>query len=72
MSKRIKLGITEWALLGEGASGFYKTIDELRKYEYTGWLISEIFYDRGPISHLSEEPVELMIKDYQVLRDISW
>jgi sugar phosphate isomerase/epimerase len=60
------------ALLGEGATGFYKTIDELRKHEYTGWLISENFYDRGPISHLSEDPVELMKKDYQVLKDIIW
>ena len=60
------------ALLGEGATGFYKTIDKLREYEYTGWLISENFYDRGPISQLSEDPVALMKKDYQVLRDISW
>jgi sugar phosphate isomerase/epimerase len=60
------------ALLGEGATGFYKTIDELRKYEYTGWLISENYYDRGPISHLSEDSVELMKKDYQVLKDIIW
>ena len=60
------------ALLGEGASGFYKTIDELKKYEYSGWLISENFYDRGPISRLSEDPVELMKKDFQVLKDIRW
>jgi sugar phosphate isomerase/epimerase len=60
------------ALLGEGASGFYKTIDELRKYEYSGWLISENFYDRGPISQLSEDPVALMEKDFKVLRDIRW
>jgi len=60
------------ALLGEGASGFYKTIDELRKYEYSGWLISENFYDRGPISQISDDPVELIKKDYQVLKDISW
>ena len=60
------------ALLGEGDTGFYKTIDELRKYEYSGWLISENFYDRGPIGQLSEDPVALMKKDYQVLRDIRW
>ncbi|MGD8443416.1 MAG: sugar phosphate isomerase/epimerase family protein [Desulfobacterales bacterium] len=60
------------ALLGEGASGFYITIDELRKYEYTGWLISENFYDRGPISQLSEDPVELMKKDFKVMSDIRW
>ena len=60
------------ALLGQGATGFYKTIDELRKYEYGGWLISENFYDRGPISRLSQDPVELMKKDYQVLKNICW
>jgi sugar phosphate isomerase/epimerase len=60
------------ALLGEGDTGFYKTIDKLREYGYTGWLISENFYDRGPISQLSEDPVELMNKDFQVLRDIRW
>jgi sugar phosphate isomerase/epimerase len=60
------------ALLGEGATDFYKTIDELRKYEYSGWLISENFYDRGPIGNLSEDPVELMQKDYQVLEGIAW
>ena len=60
------------ALLGQGATSFFKTIDELRKYEYTGWLISENFYDRGPISQLSEDPGVLMKKDYQVLKDIIW
>ena len=48
------------------------TIDELKKYEYTSWLISENFYDRGPVSALSDDPVELMLKDYQVLKSIAW
>jgi sugar phosphate isomerase/epimerase len=60
------------ALLGQGDSRFFDTIAELRKCEYSGWLISENFYDRGPVGKLSEDPVELMGKDYQVLKDIIW
>lgn len=60
------------ALLGQGTTGFYQTIDALKRCHYTGWLISENFYDRGPVSALSDDPVELMLKDYQVLQSIAW
>jgi sugar phosphate isomerase/epimerase len=60
------------ALLGEGDSRFFDTIAELRKCGYSGWLISENFYDRGPIGKLNMDPVELMRKDYQVLKSIAW
>ena len=60
------------ALLGEGDSGFFDTIAELRRCGYSGWLISENFYDRGPISKLSNDPKELMSKDYQILKSIVW
>lgn len=60
------------ALLGKGDSGFFDTIASLRKCGYSGWLISENFYDRGPISKLSDDPKALMLKDYQVLKSIVW
>jgi sugar phosphate isomerase/epimerase len=60
------------ALLGKGDSGFFDTIAELRKCGYSGWLISENFYDRGPVSRLSDDPIELMSKDYQALKSIAW
>jgi sugar phosphate isomerase/epimerase len=60
------------ALLGEGTSGFYDTIAQLRKCGYSGWLISENFYDRGPVSKLSDDPKALMLKDYQILKSIVW
>jgi sugar phosphate isomerase/epimerase len=60
------------ALLGEGDSEFFNTIAELRKCGYNGWLISENFYDRGPISKLDDDPIALMQKDYQTLQDIVW
>ena len=44
----------------------------MRRCGYSGWLISENFYDRGPIGKLSEDPVELMQKDYQALKGIAW
>lgn len=60
------------ALLGKGDSGFFDTIAELRRCGYSGWLISENFYDRGPVSRLSDDPKALMLKDYQVLKSIVW
>jgi sugar phosphate isomerase/epimerase len=60
------------ALLGQGDSRFFDTIAELRRCGYSGWLISENFYDRGPIGKLSDDPVELMSKDYQTLKRIAW
>jgi sugar phosphate isomerase/epimerase len=60
------------ALLGKGDSGFFDTMDELRKWGYSGWLISENFYDRGPIGKLCDDPKALMLKDYQGLEDIVW
>jgi sugar phosphate isomerase/epimerase len=60
------------ALIGEGDSEFFDTIAELRRCGYRGWLISENFYDRGPVSRLSDDPVELMSKDYQTLKGIVW
>jgi sugar phosphate isomerase/epimerase len=60
------------ALLGQGDSGFFDTIAELRKGGYEGWLISENFYDRGPVAKLDDDPKALMAKDYQVLKNILW
>jgi len=60
------------ALLGEGDSGFFDTIAELRRCGYSGWLISENFYDRGPVSKLSNDPKALMMKDYQTMKSIVW
>lgn len=60
------------ALLGKGDSGFFDTIAELRRCGYSGWLISENFYDRGPVSKLSNDPKALMLKDYQILKRVAW
>lgn len=60
------------ALLGEGDSGFFDTIAELRRCGYSGWLISENFYDRGPISKLNNDPKALLLKDYQTMKSIAW
>lgn len=60
------------ALLGEGDSRFFDTIAELRRCGYKGWLVSENFYDRGPVSKLSDDPKALLLKDYQTMKSIVW
>lgn len=55
------------ALLGEGDSGFVLSINALKRTGYSGWLIIENYYDRGPLSERNENPAELIKSDYQAL-----
>jgi sugar phosphate isomerase/epimerase len=58
------------ALLGEGDSDFFATIEALKKHNYQGWLVSENFYDHGPISSIAEDSVELMRRDLKTLQEL--
>ena len=57
------------ALLGEGNSGFYDSIEVLKKYNYSGWIISENYYDLEPLSLKNDNPVELMKEDLRILKN---
>lgn len=58
------------ALLGEGESNFYKSMDVLIEHNYPGWIILENNYDLGPISLQNDDPLQLMKKDIDVLKKI--
>lgn len=57
------------ALLGTGDADFYRTIDVLKKHDYRGWVVSENYYDRQPLSLVNENPVELIQEDIRILRE---
>jgi hypothetical protein len=38
---------------------------------YRGRLVSENFYDHGPVGKLNDDPKALMLKDYKVLKEIA-
>ena len=57
------------ALLGKGDSGFYNCVEVLRKNNYSGWIITENYYDLEPLSQQNEDPMELMKMDYKTLKD---
>ena len=58
------------ALLGEGDTGFYKTMEVLKKHDYSGWLVFENYYDREPLSLKNDNPVELIKKDLQTVKEV--
>jgi hypothetical protein len=59
------------ALLGKGDSGFFDTMAEPCRCGYRVRLVSENFYDHGPVGKLNDDPKALMLKDYKVLKEIA-
>jgi len=57
------------ALLGRGDTGFYKSIEVLKKHNYSGWIISENYYDLEPLSLTNNNPVELIKEDFKILKE---
>ncbi len=57
------------ALLGTGDAGFYRTVEVLKKYGYSGWVVLENYYDREPLSLVDEDPVKLIRDDVRILRE---
>lgn len=58
------------ALLGEGETGFYKSMEVIKKSNYSGWVISENYYDREPLSLQNEDPIELIKQDVKTLKSV--
>ena len=57
------------ALLGQGDADFYGCVKVLKKYSYSGWIITENYYDLEPLKLQNNDPVELMKMDLKILRD---
>jgi len=57
------------ALLGQGDAGFYQCVEVLKKHNYSGWIVTENYYDLKPLSLGNDDPVELMRMDLQTLKD---
>ena len=57
------------AILGQGDAGFYECVEVLKKHNYSGWVISENYYDLEPLSLQNDNPVELIKMDFKILKD---
>lgn len=57
------------ALLGQGDAGFNNCVEVLKKHNYSGWVITENYYDLKPLNLQNDDPVELMKMDYKILKD---
>jgi 2-epi-5-epi-valiolone 7-phosphate 2-epimerase len=56
------------ALLGHGDSGFYKSINALKKLGYSGWINLENYYDKEPLRLQNENYFELIKQDIGILK----
>jgi len=57
------------ALLGQGDTGFYECVEVLKKHNYSGWVVTENYYDLEPLSLQDDDPVELIKMDLKTLKD---
>jgi len=68
-----KNGDLSGALLGKGDANFYNSMKVLKKYNYSGWIILENYYDRESLSLQNNNPVELLKQDIKTLKEvINW
>jgi 2-epi-5-epi-valiolone 7-phosphate 2-epimerase len=58
------------ALLGEGDTDFFGSMEVLKKNNYSGWIITENYYDLKPLSLKNNDPLKLIKKDLNTLKTI--
>jgi 2-epi-5-epi-valiolone 7-phosphate 2-epimerase len=58
------------ALLGTGDTKFFESVDLLKKNGYTGWFVSENYYDQKPLSLQNEDPTVIIREDIAILKQV--
>jgi 2-epi-5-epi-valiolone 7-phosphate 2-epimerase len=57
------------APLGEGDVAFSESVEELKKHGYSGWVVSENYYDIPPLVGEDDDPVAIIRKDLKTLQE---
>lgn len=56
------------ALLGRGATSYFRSVEALCEIGYTGFVHLENYYDRQPMNHCDQDAVELLKEDIAILK----
>jgi sugar phosphate isomerase/epimerase len=56
------------ALLGQGDTDFYGSIEVIKKHGYEGWIVIENYYDQKPLSDRDEDTAALIKADLKTLK----
>jgi sugar phosphate isomerase/epimerase len=56
------------ALLGEGDTDFYGSIEVIKNHGYGGWIVIENYYDQKPLSERDSDLAALIKKDLDILK----
>lgn len=56
------------ALLGTGDTRFFESVNLLKENDYSGWFVSENYYDQKPLSQLNDDPSSIIREDIAILR----
>ena len=56
------------ALLGQGDTDFYGSIQVIKKHDYGGWIVIENYYDQKPLSDQDADAAALIEADLKTLK----
>ena len=56
------------ALLGQGDTDFYSSIEVIKKHGYDGWIVIENYYDQRPLSAQNNDLKALIKEDLNILK----
>jgi sugar phosphate isomerase/epimerase len=56
------------ALLGQGDTDFYGSIEVIKKHGYDGWIVIENYYDQKPLSQQDSDVGALIKEDLRILK----
>lgn len=56
------------ALLGQGDTDFYGSIEVIKKHGYEGWIVIENYYDQKPLSEQKTDLKALIKEDLSILK----
>lgn len=64
-----KEGELSAALLGQGVTGFYDSVEALCDIGYQGFIHLENYYDQAPMNCCDKDAIELLRKDITILKE---
>ena len=57
------------ALLGQGSTDYFRSVQALKETQYQGWIVLENFYDQRPMNNGDQDPFVLIQEDFKILKE---
>lgn len=56
-------------ILGQGETGFSESVKKIKEIGYDGYIVTENFYNVPPLGRIGQDPIEIIQKDLNILKE---